>query len=209
MNIIPKSQYIRKTATAGDMLALKSIPDKVYIGTYFETSFGEKLAGDSINNPIGALTTFYQPLEGSDHKSLSYPIYSRLQPQIQSNVVKRTPHPSKPTPTITDYENKYFNRYFFSDYRYKSIIEVSKDEFNKQSEIDTITFPPYKIVWSLLSYITNEKLIFSLKEFGFMNLDPYEYIKITYNYDKEPGLTTNPNEEDDEFDNDDLIRETP
>jgi hypothetical protein len=171
MGILLKSQYTIKNSNGE--LAKSSSPTTPYIGPYLDTIFGAKFEGNSRLDQGELLVELQDEINQEEQPQI---FYDTLKPDVEIQANLREPYPGKQIPTDKEREAKQFNRYFFLDKRGKYFIEVKQTEYSKQSEIDTVLYQPFQLIWSLQDHEINELRIKPLKKLGALNVDPYDYI---------------------------------
>jgi len=126
---LPKNKYKIKS-TSGEDIVNNGIP---YVGFYIETANGTIYQGDNLNGIKEILET----------KS-----------QKQSSAIDR-PYNDYYGPTVDDYKNGSYIRYFTQDKRSKKITEMNQDQWLEKSKLKYIN--PGQLTWLLLGPVEDGK----------------------------------------------------
>lgn len=168
-----KSQYIIRSSTPSDNLALSSSPTKIYVGPYMDTIYGTKIAGDDRINPGEVLTKYTPPVSNPKSNENSY---NTLRSDIKSQVSKRAPIAGIPRNT----NSLIFTRYFFLDTRTKVFIESNESEVPYLNLIDINTYVPYFKLWytsSKYGVQKNTNTVAELRKIGILKASPGEFVQ--------------------------------
>lgn len=138
MTYYPKSQISTNLYTPGEQLRIKSTK-KEYTGYYWKTSKGEFFTGKTPNDinpqpleiiPTTPVLSYNTVVITKDNKT-----YNELK-EVDITKVLLLPPYSKSSPTVQDYVNGSFIRFFAKKINENLYIEISQKIFNKLSKKD-------------------------------------------------------------------------
>ena len=160
----PKSQIKEKLYTNGGEFQLESSQQE-YRGYYFVTSKQEAYTGknpqDKPNNKLTPISSISMNGEASfkedgfipDTYYLINDSYYRAKNLSLNRKSPRPPIQTLGKPTDKDIQNGFFNRYFVKKGNEFKFIEISKEEYNKFKNQDTLVqwqlYIPTKIKWDI------------------------------------------------------------
>ena len=127
---LPKNKYKIKNTTGNEIQTPNGSP---YVGSYIETSRG----------------TIYQ---GSDLKG-SKPKLIKIEQDTSVNIDR--PYNDYYGPTVDDYKNGSYIRYFTQDKRNKKITEMNQEQWLEKSKLKYIN--PGQLTWLLLGPVEDGK----------------------------------------------------
>lgn len=111
-----------------------------YIGYYFTTFDGKAFTGKTIGDTSNAelIISSQTTSPSQDYSLLSNPFYTQIlqgnNDDIQNLPKYSMPRPYTPIPTDSDYQRRFFTRYFMRRVNGSNISEISSETFNDLSQ---------------------------------------------------------------------------
>ena len=127
---LPKNKYKIKSTSGGEIVNGNGTP---YVGSYIETAKGTVYQGGDLNGIKQVL---------------------KSQPQQQVAGIDR-PYNDYYGPTVDDYKNGSYIRYFTQDKRSKKITEMNQEQWLEKSKLKYIN--PGQLTWLLLGPVEDGK----------------------------------------------------
>ena len=127
---LPKNKYKIKSTSGGEIV---NGDGTAYVGSYIETAKGTVYQGDDLNGIKQVL---------------------KSQPQQQVAGIDR-PYNDYYGPTVDDYKNGSYIRYFTQDKRSKKITEMNQEQWLEKSKLKYIN--PGQLTWLLLGPVEDGK----------------------------------------------------
>jgi len=154
----PKSQITTNQYTNGGeyVYAVSKLP---YIGYYFKVSTGKYYTGKTPDDRPNEELIFFAAQDYPENPQISSqviidPIYDYLTNSNSTNPPVLIPYYSPVSPTIQDYQNGEFQRYFCKKTNEIQYIEINLDQFSKLKAKDPqilySLYQPFTISWILI-----------------------------------------------------------
>ena len=181
MPYLPQNQYNIKFTNGGELY--NPLTGKGYSGYYIHYR-NKYFAGKSTTNLKTKLRKIEIP-KGNKVANTTNFLYNQLNKKYYQKIKNRkSPYPSKPTPTEEDYTKGVFTRYFCQRVNnHDYLIELDKEVYDGllNRTYNNILYKPGKIKWSLQNSQINNDHVLKLEQLypnvRFLFMDPFEFVK--------------------------------